>query len=257
VLAPRAAFADAVLFTGSGPGAGITLSASALFSISGSTLTITLRNEGDTSGTGQDVPGATLTGVFFDLLGGVTLTPISATIAPGALVQASKCNIGPCSGTTTNVGGEFVYRADAFPDGADRGISSSGYIDAVIGMGNMGGPDLDTPGSPDGINFGIIAPISATNPIFKPNGGLKKEPLIQTEVVLALAISGGTLDVDDISNVSFQYGTSLTEPNIPGRRKPGDPVPEPATLLLLSPAAALLVRRFRRAPEGAFHQTSV
>jgi hypothetical protein len=34
--------------------------------------------------------------------------------------------------------------------------------------------------------------------------------------------------LDQIANIQFQYGTALTEPSIPG-----NPVPEPATMLLL------------------------
>lgn len=232
LMAPGTANADSILFTGSGPGVdGVTLNASALFDITGTALTITLTNTGDTSGSGQDVPGNALTGVLFNLPDAFTLAPVSATIAAGALVQPAQCSIGPCDATTTDVGGEFRYGTSAadgpFPDSADRGVASAGYIG---GAANFGGPNLDNPATVDGPNFSIIGP----GP-FNPNGGLL-EPLIQGQVVLALTISGGTLTTSDISNVSFQYGTSFDEPRIP----------EPAMLLLLGPALGALAHRLRR-----------
>ena len=252
LLLPSQAKAGTVLFSGSGTGSnGITLNAEALFSISGSTLTVTLRNTGDTSGTNKDLSANTLTGVFFDLPDGITLTATSATIAPGDLWQANKCDVGPCNATTTNVGGEFVYDTGTWAGhtGATSGIASSGYIDAAVGMGNFGGPNLDDPSAPDGINFGIIAPVTVTNP-FKGNGNnMTNNPLIEGEVVFTLAITGGTLLESQISNVSFQYGTSLTEPHFNGPPVIIEPplnIPEPATLLLFAPALALAVRRRAR-----------
>ena len=212
-----------ITFTGSGTGvSGVALSASAAFTISGNTLTISLSNIAPNN-SGTDVPGNTLTGVFFDLTGNPTLTPTSATIAAGSLVQANKCDIGPCNGSTTNVGGEFRYDTGSFPVGADRGIASAGYIG---GAANFGGSNLDAPsnGAVNGINFGIIS-LDST---FTPNGGLSGEPLIRNNVVFVLTGVSG-LSESDISHVSFQYGTATNEPNVPG----GTPVPEPATLLLL------------------------
>ena len=241
-----------VLYSGTGTGAnGITLNASALFEISGTTLTITLMNTGDTSGTGKnsDVSGNTLTGVFFDLPTGITLTPVSATIDSADLLQESTCAPVACSSSTTNVGGEFRYATGTWAGHlGNSGIASSGYVSGS--SGNFNGPDLDTPGSLDGINFGIIAPQTATN-AFKPNGGLANDPLIEGQVVFTMTIAGGTLSDGDISNVSFQYGTSITEPHFGGGEEPQNPIPEPATLLLLAPALAFGIRRRLRARHTA------
>jgi len=239
VLGVLAAQVEAVpiTFTGSGTGAdGVALSASATFAISGNSLTITLVNTAPNN-PGKDVPGNTLTGLFFDLTGNPTLTPFSATITAGSLVQANKCDVGPCNSSTTNVGGEFIYKAGSFPHGADRGIASSGYISGPAG--NFNGPNLDDPVAPDGINFGIIS----NDPTFTPNGGLASEPLIRNSVVLALTGVNG-LSESDISHVSFQYGTSFGEANLPGTPPPPSQVPEPVTLLLLgSGIAGLGLRR--------------
>lgn len=253
-LAPTTAHAGSILFTGSGPGdpsgpAGTTLSASALFQISGSTLTITLRNLGDNAST--DVPGNTLTGVLFDLPNSISLTPVSATVAAGAIVQGSSCSPGPCNASTTNVGGEFRYdTAAAFPaaSGADRGIASAGYIG---GDGNFGGPNLDGPAAVNGMNFGIIGPGPFNPNGGNGNGGLANKPLIQDRVVFQMTIAGGTLTASQISNVSFQYGTGFSLPRIPGTPGGGGgSIPEPATVMMLAPALGILLRRMKRKAES-------
>lgn len=239
-LIPSTARADEIVYSGSGTGVnGVTLSASATFSISGNILTITLVNEGDTSGTGEDLSANTLTGLFFDLPTGITLTPTSATISGDDLVNGAACDA--CPNPTNNVGGEFVYASGTWTghDG-NQGISSSGYI--AGGSANFNGPDLDQPVSPDGINFGIIGPGE-----FNPNGGLANDPLISEQVVFVMTISGGDLLASQISNVSFQYGTDISEPKFVSRIRI-QAIPEPGTLLLFGSAAAVeLVRRRRRA----------
>ena len=251
LAAPSNAFAVPMLFTGSGTNGGVTLNASALFSVSGTTLTVTLRNTGDSTGTSTtDVPANQLTGVFFDLPTGITLAPTTATISANTIVQASTCNPGPCTAATTNVGGEFIYGTGNFSGhNGNSGISSSGYISGS--SGNFGTTNLDDPSAPNGINFAIIAPRTAANP-FNPNGGLSSEPLIDGAVVFTMAISGGTLLESQISNVSFQYGTSLYEPHFNGGGAgggggAGQSVPEPWTLLLAGPGLMLAARRLRRA----------
>ena len=88
-------------------------------------------------------------------------------------------------------------------------------------------------------------------PTPNPNGGLSTEPLIDGAVVFKLAISGGTLLESQISNVSFQYGTALSEPHFYGSGSgggggTGQTVPEPFALLLVGPGLALAARRLGR-----------
>jgi hypothetical protein len=243
LVGSSSAHAAPILFSASGAGqSGITISASALFEITGTSLKITLKNTGDTSGTTlKDLSANTLTGLFFDLPQGITLTPVSAKIAKGDLVQGSYCDIGPCNGNTTNVGGEFAYNTGSFGTHAgNHGIASSGYINKLP---NFNGSNLDSPNSPDGINFGIISAITATN-LFKPEtGNMTSNPLIEEQVVFTMTIAGGALLESQISNVSFQYGTDLSEPKLPPGVTPPPPVPEPAALILLGIGVAAAVRR--------------
>lgn len=230
--AVSSAQAAPVVYTGSGTADAVAASASASFDFVGNTLTVVLRNTAP-SNNGQDTPGSTLSGLFFSLSGNPALTPGSATIAAGSLIQGGTCS-GACTASTTNVGGEFGYErraASNFPGGANQGISSSGYLTTGlsqnIGNFNNGsaGTNLDNPASLDGINFGIISAAAG----FNPNGGLSGDPLIRDAVTFVLTGVSG-LSAASLSNVSFQYGTTLSETNIAGVRTA---VPEPASLALL------------------------
>jgi hypothetical protein len=228
--------AAAVVFSGSTPipgNPGGALKAEATFTISGNTLTITLSNTAtdDNNPGNQDDSGLTLSGVFFELTGNPTLTPVSATIPAGTLVQAGTCNPGPCGPGTTNVGGEFRFSTSVDYDGSvpatfgNRGISSSGYIG---GAGNFNGPNLDHPpsGAVNGINFGIIS----NDPSFNPNGGLANDPLIKNQVAFVLTGVSGLTEAD-ISKVFFAYGTSV-ENSFPGTNGTNK-VSAPASIALL------------------------
>ena len=226
---PSMAHAGSILFAGSGPSQnGTPLSASALFEISGSTLTMTLSNLGGSAGAAESLA---LSGVFFDLPTGVTLTPASAAIPTGS-TSGAKCS-GPSCGPATDVGGAFAYKSGSWEGHqGNHGISSGGYIDADMAGGNFS----STPGSLDGLDFGIVAPL--TRDAFDPASSL-----VEGEVVFTMTIAGGTLLESAISNVSFQYGTDLNEPRLPGGMVPAVRLPEPSVLLLFSLAAAAALRR--------------
>jgi len=208
--------ATAFLFTGQNTSLG--LSASADFVQSGNNLILTLTNIST-----NDVmnPSQVLTAVFFDIVGVGTLTPISA------LLNGSTVYFGPDGGG--NVGGEWAYASGLIgaPGGATEGISSTGL--GLFGNYNFGGTSLQPPDALNGLNYGITSAGDNLSTGNKPvTGGSRGDPvaLIENSVVFTLSgLAGITLTEGMFQHVSFQYGTSLSEPNVP--------VPEPATMMLL------------------------
>jgi hypothetical protein len=232
LLAVTAAQAVPIVFTGS---SGV-LSASASFDIVGGNLQVTLTN---TSTADTLVPSDVLTAVFFNVAGNPSLTPLSGTLAGTTLYGAT----GP------NVGGEWAYNNGLNQFGANSGISSAGF--GLFGPPDLfPGPNLDGPDSPNGLNYGIV---SAGDNAATGNAGVTGVPLLKGSVVFTLS---GITSVAGISNITFQYGTSLGgvpggEPSFPGSPGPGGPgVPDGgSTVILCGAALALLgvLRRFRRA----------
>jgi hypothetical protein len=102
----------------------------------------------------------------------------------------------------------------------------------------FGVPNLSGPGSPAGAEYGITQ--IGDNPT--TNGGLSGVPLITNQVIFTLAGLPSSFNVNAIgaiSNITFQYGTSLSEARS---------IPEPGSLVFLATGGALLaaVRRRRR-----------
>jgi len=202
---------SAVIFSGSSGGR----SASVSFDVVAGNLQVTLTN---TSGADAMAPTDILTGVFFNLAGNPALTPLSAITGGNTYLNGAV--VSPAG---TIVGGEWAYNNGLAQYAANSGISSSGL--GLFGPTDLFPPAINLAGpvSPDGVQYGIT---TAGDNVATGNAGLTE--ITQNSVTFLLGSFLGSLA--DISNVTFQYGTALTEPSVPGREQS---VPEPGSLALL------------------------
>jgi hypothetical protein len=166
------------------------LSASALFDLSGNTLTVTLTN---TSKADVLVPTDVLTGVFFNTTH--TLTPVSASLDGSSVFY----------GSITNVGDGWGYASGVSAQGKNSAISASG---AVMGLGHS---NFSLPNSVQlqGLDYGIL---SAGDNSTTGNGGVTGHgPLIKNSVKFTLTVGSG-FTLDELGqSVVFQYGTGLSD----------------------------------------------
>jgi len=201
---------------GTNPDGGTALAASVDFSFSGSTLTVVLTN---TSSADVLRPSDVLTGVFFSIAGDpVGIDPSSAVLSAGSIV------VNGISGPGGDVSGEWAYGTGltGAPGGATQGISSTGL--GLFGAGGTPfdpGTNLDGPVAVNGMSYGIL---SAGDDTSTGNSPILSNPFVKNSVTFTLTFAQA-FDLNAIRNISFQYGTSLSEPNLS--------VPEPATLSLL------------------------
>ena len=190
-------------------------SASANFDSDGFNLVVTLTNTSQ-----MDVRSSTdiLTAVFFNLPENIVLTPISATLAPDSTVLFGKSN-------TTDVGGEWAYRAGFKPiKGAKQGISSVSL--GIFKRKNLfPGPNLQGPKSPDGLQYGITS--AGDDPATGRKAVRGKNALIDNSVIFTLAGLPEEFDLTGINHVSFQYGSNRYDPRISAT---STSIPTPALL---------------------------
>ncbi|MBI5864149.1 MAG: PEP-CTERM sorting domain-containing protein [Planctomycetes bacterium] len=216
-----AASADVALFSGTDGGS---RTAETTFESSGADLIITVAN------LGEDVtaPNQILTAVFFDITGGaISLTPVSAVLNAGSTVLFGGTDPGGV------VGGEWEYE-DSFalpaPHGAAFGVGSAGF--GLFGAGLMfPGSNLQGPSSVDGLQYGITSGVD--DPATGNAAVTGSNALIRNSVVFTLTGLPADFDILRIGNVNWQYGTDLSEPNIP----------EPASVVLLAIGGLLSLRR--------------
>lgn len=209
------------------------LSALAAFRTSGNNLIITLTNNSP-----ADVvnPAGVLTCLFFDISGAtLSLTPASAVIGPTSVVLFGTTDPGGV------VGGEWAYDSNlsGAPGGGRYGVGSSGL--GLFGSNSpyFPGNNLQGPVNVNGLQYGITS--AGDNPAVGNSPVTGDNALIKDEVVFTLSGLPANFDPATlIGSVVFQYGTATSEPSFPG-----NPVPEPSTLVLLALGAAIGLRRVR------------
>jgi len=187
-----------------------TLSATADFTLtSGDMLQIVLTNTGGAANTNPDV----LMGLFFNVAG----TNIPTVSAGSSAMAESLVNT---DGTVANPGPVCVGNYWAFASGLNVYNKFNAGISGV-GLGIFGKDNLITQpginGQPDGGDYGIVNGFTSPTSV-----NANKNPYIQDSLTVLLHVEP-TFDLDNITAVGFQYGTSLAS----------TPVPEPGTMVLL------------------------
>jgi hypothetical protein len=224
--------------------------ASATFAVSNLELVVTLSNFGTYN------PKSTaeiLTGVFFDFAGasgGPHLTPVSATVPmPGDSVIGHRLP----SGFDGNVGEEWAYTnnlAYLIPsEGIDdnEGISST-KLKWFKKKDLFPGEKISGTSPLSGVQFGI----TTLDDLFGSGGGLNNKALIQNTAVFVFDLPSA-LDnltsaqiLGDISQVTFQYGTSIKSGiDIEGAIVAQIPEPNTLSLVALSLLGVLALTRSR------------
>ncbi len=220
-LTSLVASAQSYTYSGAGSTQGENLAASATFTnLGGGQLGVSLANTyaGDTPD-----QSSVLTGVFFNYTHPASLSPVSATATAGAVMWSGATSSTPPGPSV--LGTEWAYGTGSAPHSANAGIVSSGYY--TPGSGNFASPGDML----DGSAYGILSAGYAGSDL----DGLGTRIYIQPSIYFVLSGFDGNLA--DISDVSFQYGTSSSEPNILETSlliiNPTS-VPEPGTMALVS-----------------------
>ena len=217
------ASATSITFNGGGLNAasGNTVTASAQFDLSGSTLTVTLTNT-STSANAKYVPSDVLMAVYFGTTSLASLTPKTASLDGSSVINSDGSDVGA---NWEFLGGFSPVR------GLVNGISASGL--SVFGNGNFNGcAATSTCQNLGGINWGLV-------PSFFPppqgiNGGFSGRPLVDDRLQFTLNTMPG-FTLSSINNVQFQWGTSDTEFSATGFGT----TPEPSTFILVGGGLAL------------------
>jgi hypothetical protein len=212
--------------------------AEADFAIVNGNLQITLKNLDTTIPTAPWDATYILGALFFNYTGSGTLSANSST--SGAVVGSGGGVIGTLADPANTIGSYWAFANGVLtgaPHGATSGLSAVGYsINGMPSNANMGpAPQQQT----DGVAGGILgwSDVSGGN-------NSVKQPLAYTSIVFTLTGSNlpdaAHLTSDLFNDVSFQYGTSLDDANLP------EPTTMIAGALLLLPFGASTLKIVRR-----------
>ena len=211
--------------------------AEADFAIVGGNLQITLKNLDTTIPTAPWDATYILGALFFNYTGSGTLSANSST--SGAVVGSGGGVIGTLADPANTIGSYWAYASGltGAPGGAKQALAGVGYsINGMPSSANMGpAPQQQV----DGAAGGILgwSDVSGGN-------SSVKQPLAYTSIVFTLTGSNlpdaAHLTSDLFNSVSFQYGTSLDDANIP------EPTTMIAGALLLLPFGASTLKIVRR-----------
>jgi hypothetical protein len=214
LLGSASAFSAPVIFTGSSG----TRAFSALFDvINGTQLQVVLTNLG-TAPSGNINGSNMIGGLYFDIAGNPTLTRISAATTSGSsVIQGGVSTVGQFWGLYTATNG--------YQNNADYSLRGVGY-------GQSGGPNGNfcTSGCQQ-LNGADYMVAYAGYVAGTGNGNLGNTPLIRNSITFVMGGLPQNFNLSSISRVGVQYGTSLTEPYLPGTR--GGAIPEPGTWAML------------------------
>ena len=151
-------------------------------------------------------------------------------MAPGSFVTGHRL----LPGFTGNVGSEWAYRngLTGAPLGANEGISSTDL--KWFGKKNLfPGNKIPGAGSINGVGFGLTTIFDYPG---NDRGSIKNQSLIENSAVFTFTGLPEGFDLSNITNVTFQYGTSLKEPELMGVAA----VPEPTTIMLVAASLGTL-----------------
>jgi hypothetical protein len=199
------------------------LGASVLFNYVNNILAVTLTN---TSALGISNPSDVLTSVFWDYGGTPLNLSFNSATAPTVVGASAGSNV------DLKTIQEWRYAANSAGLGGD--VSTGGTaVTQKYGLGTAGLGIFGGGAGGQQFNYGIITGLASD-----ANNAVKAGTFVKNSATFQFTGLAADFDVTKISNVRFQYGTSLKETTLVVADTPPPPpkprkVPEPATATAL------------------------